>query len=105
MDKAKAVIATAHKIARLIYRLLSKGQEYTDQGQAYYERRYRQRVLHNLQRKALQLGMALVPVTPDSDTVQKTPPVSITCGDFLERPHRGARTLISLCFSVAQGAS
>ncbi|MGC4076407.1 MAG: hypothetical protein QM702_05110 [Rubrivivax sp.] len=68
MDKAKAVTAAAHKLARLIYSLLSKGQEYTDQGQAYYEERYRQRVLHNLQRKAQRLGIALVPVTPDSAT-------------------------------------
>ncbi|WP_346014399.1 IS110 family RNA-guided transposase [Rubrivivax gelatinosus] len=68
IDKAKAVTAAAHKLARLIYSLLSKGQEYTDQGQAYYEERYRQRVLHNLQRKAQRLGMSLVPVTPDSAT-------------------------------------
>ncbi|MBZ8141016.1 hypothetical protein CLD22_14030 [Rubrivivax gelatinosus] len=68
MDKAKAVTAAAHKLARLIYSLLSKGQEYTDQGQAYYEERYRQRVLHNLQRKAQRVGMSLIPVTPDSAT-------------------------------------
>jgi len=40
------VTAAAHKLARLIYTMLSKGQEYTDQGQAYFEERYRQRVLH-----------------------------------------------------------
>ncbi|MCK6424862.1 MAG: hypothetical protein L6Q75_07185 [Burkholderiaceae bacterium] len=48
MDKPKAVTAAAHKLARLIYAVLTKGQEYTDQGQDYYEERYRQRVLHNL---------------------------------------------------------
>lgn len=64
MDKAKAVTAVAHKLARLIFTLLTRGQEYTDQGQAYYEERYRQRVLHNLSRRALQLGMNLVPVAP-----------------------------------------
>ena len=53
--------AAAHKLARLIYTMLTKGEEYTDQGQAYYEERYRQRVLHNLNRRAQQLGMALVP--------------------------------------------
>ncbi|MBK1613608.1 hypothetical protein CKO44_09005 [Rubrivivax gelatinosus] len=68
MDNAKAVTAAAHKLARLIYNLLSKGQEYTDQGQAYYEERYRQRVLRNLQRKLQRLGMSLVPATPDSAT-------------------------------------
>ena len=45
MDKPKAVTAAAHKLARLIYTMLTKGQEYTDQGQDYYEQRYRERVL------------------------------------------------------------
>jgi hypothetical protein len=66
MDKAKAVTAAAHKLARLIYTLLTKGEQYTDQGQAYYEERYRQRVLHNLNRRAQQLGMSLVPIAPDA---------------------------------------
>ncbi|MEY4749566.1 MAG: hypothetical protein RIQ60_1780 [Pseudomonadota bacterium] len=48
MDNPKAIIAAAHKLARLIYTLLTKGQEHTDQGQNYCEERYRQRVLHNL---------------------------------------------------------
>lgn len=61
MDKPKAIIAAANKLARLIYAMLTKGQEYTDQGQDYYEERYRQRVLHNLARRAQQLGMTLVP--------------------------------------------
>ena len=64
MDKPKAVTAAAYKLARLIHTLLTKGEEYTDQGQAYYEERYRQRVLHNLNRRAQQLGMTLVPPTP-----------------------------------------
>ena len=52
MDKPKAVSAAAHKLARLIHSMLTKGEEYTDQGQAYYEQRYSQRVLHNLNRGA-----------------------------------------------------
>lgn len=35
MDKPKAVTAAAHKLARLIYTMLTKGQQYTDQGQDY----------------------------------------------------------------------
>ena len=61
--------AAAHKLARLIYTMLSKGQEYTDQGQAYFEERYRQRVLHNLNRRAQQLGMTLVPAATASQLV------------------------------------
>src|SRR3990167_4171947 len=61
MDKPKAVTAAAHKLARLIYAMLTNGQEYTDQGQDYFEERYRQRVLHNLAQKAKAMGMQLVP--------------------------------------------
>jgi transposase len=60
MDKPKAVTAAAHKLARLIYTMLTKGEEYTDQGQDYYEERYRQRVLHHLAKRAEKLGMKLV---------------------------------------------
>lgn len=61
MDKPKAVTAAAHKLARLIYAMLTKGEEYTDRGQDYFEERYRLRVLHNLAQKAKALGMQLVP--------------------------------------------
>ncbi len=61
MDQPKAVTAAAHKLARLIYAMLTHGQEYTDRGQDYFEERYRQRVLHNLSHKAKAMGMQLVP--------------------------------------------
>jgi transposase len=61
MDKPKAVTAAAHKLARLIYAMLTHGEEYTDRGQDYFEERYRQRVLHNLAQKAKAMGMQLVP--------------------------------------------
>lgn len=62
MEKAKAVTAAAHKLARLIYTLLTKGQEYTDQGQDYYETRYQQRVVKHLSQRAAKLGMKVVPI-------------------------------------------
>lgn len=62
MDKPKAITAAAHKLARLIYTMITKGEEYVDQGQAYYEERYRQRVEINLRRKAESLGLRLVPM-------------------------------------------
>ena len=61
MDRPKAVTAAAHKLARLIYAMLTNGEEYTDRGQDYFEERYRQRVLHNLTQKAKAMGMQLVP--------------------------------------------
>jgi transposase len=60
MDKPKAVTATAHKLARLIYTILTKGEQYTDQGQEYYESHYRERVLHELAKRAEKMGMKLV---------------------------------------------
>ena len=63
MDKPKAVTAAAHKLARLIYTMLTKGEEYTDQGQTYYEERYRERVLRQLSPRASTLGMKLVAET------------------------------------------
>jgi hypothetical protein len=62
MDEPKAVTAAAHKLARLIYTMLTKGEEYTDQGQAYYEERYRERVLRALTQRAAKLGMQMVPL-------------------------------------------
>jgi hypothetical protein len=59
-DKPKAVTAAAHKLARLIYMMLTKGEEYSDQGQEYYEERYRGRVLWNLTRRAEKKGLRLV---------------------------------------------
>lgn len=62
MDKPKAVTAAAHKLARLIFTMLTRGEEYTDQGQDYYEERYRERVLRALSQRAAKLGMQVVPV-------------------------------------------
>lgn len=59
--KAKAVTATARKLAILFYNALRFGMAYADPGADYYEERYRQRVLHNLQHRARQLGYSLVP--------------------------------------------
>jgi transposase len=36
MDKPSAITATAHKLSRLIYAMLTKGMEYVDKGQDYY---------------------------------------------------------------------
>ena len=66
LDKGKAVTAAAHKLARLIYAMLTKGAAYVDKGQQYYEERYRQRVLFHLKNKAAALGLELVPAPAPS---------------------------------------
>ena len=44
----KAITATAHKLARLVYSMLRYGTAYVDAGQQAYEQQYRDRVLTNL---------------------------------------------------------
>jgi transposase len=57
--KAKAVTATARKIAVLFYNSLRYGMKYDDPGAAQYEERYRSRVIANLQRRAKAFGFTL----------------------------------------------
>jgi len=64
----KAITATAHKLARLVYAMLKYGTAYVDAGQAYYEERYRSRVVQNLKRKAQELGFELVTIQGTATT-------------------------------------
>ena len=57
----KATVATAHKLARIVYNLLRHGKEYIDRGAAWYEMQYRQRAVWGLRRRAQQLGFTLSP--------------------------------------------
>lgn len=57
----QAVTATAHKIARIYYAMLTKGTSYVELGQRAYEQRYKQRRIDHLNRQAKSLGFQLVP--------------------------------------------
>lgn len=59
IGKAKAVTATARKIAVLFYNALRHGMDYVDPGVSYYESRYRERVVKNLLRRAKAFGFVL----------------------------------------------
>jgi len=58
----KAITAMAHRLARLVYRMLKYGQQFVDKGMEYYEQRYRNQQVQLLQKKAAKLGLELVPV-------------------------------------------
>lgn len=58
----KAITATAHKLALLIYRMIRLGKTYVDIGQEKYEHQYQNRKLKTLARKAKEMGMQLVPL-------------------------------------------
>ena len=64
----KAITATAHKLARLVYTMLKHGTAYVDAGQQHYEERYRSRVVQNLKRKAQELGFELVALPSELQT-------------------------------------
>jgi hypothetical protein len=57
--KAKAVTATARKIAVLFYNAVRLGRHYQDPGADTYELRYRQRVIQQLHRRAAEFGFTL----------------------------------------------
>ncbi len=57
----KAITATAYKLARLLYALLTGGTAFVEPGQDYYERQYQARVLKKLIRRAQELGYRLIP--------------------------------------------
>jgi transposase len=62
IGKAKALTATARKIAVLFYRAMRFGMRYEDPGADQYEQRYRERVVKQLQRRAAHFGFALQPM-------------------------------------------
>ena len=65
VGKAKAITATARKLAVLFYNTVRYGMQYTDPGATYYEERYRQRVVANLRRRAKSVGFVLQEAQPE----------------------------------------
>jgi transposase len=59
VGKAKAVTATARKIAVLFYNAMRFGMDYQDPGAAHYEQKYRERAIKQLHRRAAQFGFTL----------------------------------------------
>jgi transposase len=55
-----AIVATAHKIARIVYHLLTHRMPFRDLSAAEYERRTRDRDIAALRKKAARFGLTLV---------------------------------------------
>jgi transposase len=62
---ASAVKATAHYLAQLIYRMLTKGQAWVDRGAERYQQHRNQVDMAILSKHALAKGFKLVPVQPE----------------------------------------
>ena len=69
LGAAEAVTATAHKLARLVYRLLKHGEAYVRQGMADYEKRLQERKLHALHKMAKTMDFQLVAQQPTTQGV------------------------------------
>jgi len=61
MDKPRANTAVAHKLARMVYFMLTRGEAFVDQGQQHYEEQQRQRSIDALRRRATALGFQITP--------------------------------------------
>lgn len=57
---AKAITATAHKLAKIIYRMLKYGEEYVHKGQEDYEEKYKQQKVKSLLKHAHKMGYDLI---------------------------------------------
>jgi transposase len=61
MGSPKAITAVAHKLARIVYAMLSGQADYVKEDQAKHEARYRERTIKALQKRAQELGLTLSP--------------------------------------------
>ena len=66
IGSAKALVATARKIAVRYYNLLTKKETYVRQGLNDYEETYRRKLTKGLAKRAEELGYRLVPVAAES---------------------------------------
>jgi hypothetical protein len=74
----KAITATAHKLARLVYSWVKHGSAYVKQGLEAYESQYHERQVQAMARQAKALGYTLValgtPEVPSLDAVAAPTP-------------------------------
>ena len=64
MDNRQATVATAHAIARVVYRMLKYKVEYESIDVTEYKKQYEEQQIKYVKKKAAKLGYQLVPVVP-----------------------------------------
>jgi transposase len=62
MGKPSANTAVAHKLARMVYFVLTRGEEFVDKAQQHYEEQQLARSVAALKRRATTLGFVVTPV-------------------------------------------
>ena len=60
LDPPRAIQATAHQLARIVYAMLTRGEEYVERGIDQFETERRERQLRYLQRQARRFNLAVV---------------------------------------------
>ncbi|MEJ2110734.1 MAG: IS110 family transposase [Acidobacteriota bacterium] len=56
----KAITAMAHKLARLVYRMLKYGHNYVDKGMEYYEKKFREQRVKYLKKQARLFNLQII---------------------------------------------
>ena len=64
MDNRQATVATAHAIARVVYRMLKYKVEFEEIDVTAYEKKYAEQQVKYVTKKAAKLGYQLVPIVP-----------------------------------------
>ena len=59
MEQLRARTAVAHKLARMVYFMLTRGEAFVDRGQQRYEEQQRERSIAALRRRASALGFEI----------------------------------------------
>ena len=72
----KAITATAHKLARIIYNLMRYGVAYSRQEEAVYAEQVRGRLEKQLHRRARELGFEVVKIEPPKVEVEPSAPAT-----------------------------
>lgn len=62
-DTGKAITILAHKLARIIYRMLKHGEAYVDKGEEHLEKQHHERSIKSLIRHAKELGLSVLDPT------------------------------------------
>jgi transposase len=71
----KAITATAHKLARILYNLMRYGVEYMQKTEAEYAEQVRGRQEKQLRRRAHELGYELTKIMPPASSAEAAPAV------------------------------
>jgi len=72
----KAITATAHKLARIIYNMMRYGSAYVQKEEAAYIAQMREKQERHLHRRAKEMGYELVKLEPKVTATEATPTAS-----------------------------